>query len=251
MTRRPKKTDLENLSIWERPEPVSRPAPVALSRDMIVRAAVAIADEKGMDAVSLRSVGGAMKAVPMRLYRYIATKEELVDLMIDHVYGETHIGGPDSVDWRDALKAFAFRTREVALRHLWFAALLGGRRHHRGPNALAHFETALAALSKVRGFEDINIIVKAMRTVQAYVIGAIQHEVSEIRLGAETGLNKAEWQQANWSSAERMINSGRFPTLSRFVLEADDVPAETLFKTGLDCVLDGIEKGIGNPQDAD
>lgn len=78
----------EPALIWERPEPPSRPTPSPLSRDRIVRAAIELADTDGLEAVSLRKVATALDAGPMRLYRYLSTKEELLDLMVDAVYGE-------------------------------------------------------------------------------------------------------------------------------------------------------------------
>ncbi|MFM9614926.1 TetR/AcrR family transcriptional regulator [Streptomyces niveiscabiei] len=74
------------MTVWDRPEPPSRPVP--LDRDRIVTAAIALADEGGLDAVSLRKVAARLNAGPMRLYGYIATKEELYDLMVDAVHAE-------------------------------------------------------------------------------------------------------------------------------------------------------------------
>jgi AcrR family transcriptional regulator len=74
--------------VWERPEPLTRPAPAPLSRELIVRAAIAIADDDGLAAVSVRKVAAALDAGPMRLYGYLSTKDELLELMVDAVYGE-------------------------------------------------------------------------------------------------------------------------------------------------------------------
>ncbi|QZZ28606.1 TetR/AcrR family transcriptional regulator [Streptomyces sp. ST1015] len=79
------------MTVWDRPEPPSRPVP--LDRDRIVTAAIALADEGGLDAVSLRKVAARLNAGPMRLYGYIATKEELYDLMVDEVHAEIVSGG--------------------------------------------------------------------------------------------------------------------------------------------------------------
>jgi hypothetical protein len=82
----------------------------------------------------------------MRLYGYLSTKDELLDLMMDAVYAE--ITPPDSgVDWRDALRSLANQTRQLAARHEWFADLLG-RRPSLGPHALARLEATLAALAR-------------------------------------------------------------------------------------------------------
>src|SRR5450756_185715 len=79
--------------VWERPEPKQRPAPAPLNREIIVQTALAVADVEGLDAVTLRKVAGQLRTGPMRLYGYLSTKEELLDLMVDALYGEILAGG--------------------------------------------------------------------------------------------------------------------------------------------------------------
>ena len=76
------------MLVWERPEPPDRPALAPLSRERIVRAAIGLADADGLEAVSLRKVAAALDVGPMRLYGYIASKDELFELMVDAVYAE-------------------------------------------------------------------------------------------------------------------------------------------------------------------
>ena len=77
------------MVVWERPEPPGRPVLAPLSRERIVRAAIRLADADGLEAVSLRKVAAALDVGPMRLYGYIATKEELLELMLDAVFKKT------------------------------------------------------------------------------------------------------------------------------------------------------------------
>jgi AcrR family transcriptional regulator len=225
--------------VWERPEPGNRPAPGVLSRDRIVRAAIAIADTEGLASVSLRKVGAALDAGPMRLYGYLSTKEELLELMVDAVYGEMASAGPIRGGWRKALRTIAHRTRAAAAEHKWFVDLLGGR-PHLGPNALVYLEASLAALSSSAGFEDIDDVMLAVGAVHAYVIGAIRSEARELRAGIESGLSEKEWQMATGPYLERLIATGRFPTLARVMRDATHPPFDVVFDKGLDCVLDGI-----------
>lgn len=227
------------LPVWERPEPVSRPAPSPLSREKIVRAAVAIADEGGLAAVSLRKVAASLDAGPMRLYGYVANKEELLELMVDEVYGEMASAGPTDGDWRDALRTIAHGIRRAAKEHGWFVDLMGGR-PRRGPNALAHQEATFAALAGTPGFEDIDVAMQALRIANAYVIGAIRVEAGELRAELESGMDKAEWQAATGPYMHRMIATGRYPNLARVVREAANPSADVEFDQGLDRVLDGI-----------
>lgn len=238
MAQRQKPRAHDGTLVWERPEPV-RSAPEPLSRDRIVRAAIAIADAEGLASVSLRKVAAALDAGPMRLYGYMSTKEELLELMVDAVYGGMASADPVRGDWRKALRSMAHRTRRAAKEHRWFIDLLGGRLHL-GPNALAHLEASLAALSDTPGFEDIDAVLQAVGTVNAYVIGAIRGEASELRAERESGMDKTQWQNASFPYLHRMLATGRFPTLAKVIEDATHRSSEVVFDNGLDCVLDGI-----------
>jgi AcrR family transcriptional regulator len=115
--------------IWERPERQPRPVPVPLSRENVVRTAIALADAEGLSSVTLRKVGGALGAGPMRLYGYISTKEELLALMVDAIYAEM-LAGEDMTagSWRIQIARLADTLRAAALRHPWFAGLLAADR---------------------------------------------------------------------------------------------------------------------------
>ncbi|MFG2076481.1 TetR/AcrR family transcriptional regulator [Nonomuraea maritima] len=221
------------MTVWDRPEPPTRPAP--LDRERIVAAALALADEGGLDAVSLRKVAARLDVGPMRLYGYISTKEELFDLMVDEVHAEILPAEPPG-DWREALRVRAHRTRQAALRHEWLADLLGGR-PTLGPNALAVTEATLAALD---GLADIDTVMRAVETVGAYTIGAIRSEVAHLRAERATGLSEHDWQRAHGPYVSRMLATGRFPALAKAVHDGTDVDAETSFTTGLDWILDAV-----------
>lgn len=237
MSQKPPEADA--ALIWERPEPASRPAPGPLSRERIVRAAIAIADAEGLASVSLRKVGAALDAGPMRLYGYLSTKEELLDLMVDAVYGEMVSAGPMSGGWREVLRSIAHRTRRAAGAHKWFIELLSGR-PPLGPNALAHLEASLAAVGAAPGFEDIDAVLQAVRTVNAYTVGAIRSEAGELSAELESGMSEEEWQVTAWPYLQRVIATGRFPMLARVIRDATHPAFDVTFDRGLDCVLDGI-----------
>ncbi len=239
MSKTPEPSEPPILVLWERPEPSTRPVPSPLSRDLIVSAAIAIADSEGLQAVSLRKVGTALDTGAMRLYGYIATKEELLDLMVDAIYGEMVTDEPISNDWRQVLKSMAHGMREISKKHHWFVELSAGRPHF-GPNALDYREVSFGALCKCAGFENIDFSMFALRTVIVYMIGIILHETSELRIERESGMNRTERKAAAWPYIERMIATGRYPMLEKIVHEATHPTAEAAFERGLDCVLDGI-----------
>ena len=176
--------------------------------------------------------------------------------MVDAVYGEMLSASSESNAWRDALRALAFRMRDAARRHPWFITLLGGR-PHLGPNAIAYLEASYAALGEVGLFKDIDALMQAVSTVNAYVIGALRNESNELRAERESGMSPAEWQAAWWPYLQRLIATGGYPMMARVVGEASHRPAEIEFERGLECVLVGIEHllltaqgrqvGVGNP----
>ncbi|WP_033337585.1 TetR/AcrR family transcriptional regulator [Catenuloplanes japonicus] len=220
------------MLVWERPEPPDRPTPGALSRDRIVRAAILLADADGLDAVSLRKVAAALEVGPMRLYGYIATKDELLDLMSDAVYAEIQ---PAGEGWRAALTSLAETTRDAAHRHEWFADLLGGR-PRLGPHALAQGEAVVSRMSGIH-VDDVMPMVGA---VNAYVAGAVRQEITERRAERTSGLDKRQWQAAFGPYLQRLFASGRFPAMSAVVHDAAHLDADRSFRLGLDLLLDGI-----------
>ncbi|MFI6100997.1 TetR/AcrR family transcriptional regulator [Lentzea sp. NPDC051213] len=225
---------MSNELVWDRPEPPSKPSPTPLSRDLIVKAAIRLADAGGLDDVSLRKVAAALKAGPMRLYGYLSTKDELLDLMVDEVYGE--ITPPDpSADWRAGLRHVAHGIRDAVKRHEWFIDLLSGR-PHQGPNSYAHMESTLATVR----FENIDQVLGTVGTVMAYVYGAVRSEVTELRAERSTGMTEEQWQRASGPYMERMLATGRFPMLTKVVFDAADRDPAEVFDAGLDYVLDGI-----------
>jgi AcrR family transcriptional regulator len=226
------------MTVWDRPEPPNRPVP--LDRERIVAAAVALADEGGLAAVSVRKVAARLDAGPMRLYGYISTKDELFDLMVDAVYAEI-LPGERPGDWREALRSLAHGTRRAALRHEWLADLLGGR-PALGPNGLAVSEATLAALD---GLADVDTAMRAVETVGAYFTGAIRREITDLRAERATGLSKSEWQRARGPHVTRMLATGRFPALAKAVYDGTHVDAEESFATGLEWVLDAVAAKLG------
>ncbi|MEU1370014.1 TetR/AcrR family transcriptional regulator C-terminal domain-containing protein [Streptomyces sp. NPDC005803] len=228
------------MTVWDRPEPPTRPVP--LDRERIVAAAVALADEGGLEAVSLRKVAARLDAGPMRLYGFISTKQQLFDLMLDEVYAEFLPEGPPG-DGLEALRTLAHRTRQAALRHPWLADLLGGR-PALGPNGLAVGEAALASLD---GLADIDTVMRAVETVNAYSTGAIRREIANLRAERETGLSQQDWQRASGAHLTKMLATGRFPALTKAVHDGADVDAEASFATGLDWVLDAVAARLTPP----
>ncbi|CUU56404.1 regulatory protein, tetR family [Parafrankia irregularis] len=224
------------MLVWERPEPPDRPVPAPLNRERIVRAAIRLADADTLEAVSLRKVAAALDVGPMRLYGYIATKDELFDLMVDEVNAEIR---PSGNGWREVLSSLADATRDAAHRHEWFADLIGGR-PQLGPHTLARLEAVTAALGGV----DLSTAVPAIAAVDAYVVGVVRREITERRAERATGMNKRQWQLTYGPYLQRTFATGRFPALATAVHDGPHLDADQAFRAGLDFLLDGIEARI-------
>ncbi|MDA3644766.1 TetR/AcrR family transcriptional regulator C-terminal domain-containing protein [Saccharopolyspora indica] len=220
------------MLVWERPEPPNRPAPAPLSRERIVLAAIRLADADGLDAVSLRKVATALDVRPMRLYGYIAGKEELLDLMVDAVHAEIR---PVGDGWREVLRSLAEATRRAAHEHEWLADLLGGR-PQLGPHALASGEAVMAALGDV----EVDAVMPVVAAVNAYVIGAVRREIAERRAERATGMDEKRWQASLGPYLERTFATGRFPAMAAVVRDAAHLDADDTFRIGLGFLLDGI-----------
>ncbi|MBJ7902054.1 TetR/AcrR family transcriptional regulator [Streptomyces sp. NPDC003656] len=224
------------MLVWERPEPANRPVPAPLNRERIVRAAVQLADADGLEAVSLRKVAAVLGVGPMRLYGYIDSKEELLDLMVDAMYAEIR---PVGDGWREMLRSLAETTRQAAHEHEWLADLLGGR-PQLGPHALANGETVVAALGDL----GVDAVMPVVAAVNAYVIGAVRREIAERRAERASGMDERRWQAELGPYLTRTFATGRFPALSTVVRDADHLDADHTFRLGLDFLLDGIEARV-------
>jgi AcrR family transcriptional regulator len=220
--------------VWTRKRP--QPSRRAPSVEQFVARAVAIADADGLTAVTMRRVAAELGSGTASLYRYVTSRDELLDLMVDAVQGEAEPAAPTG-DWRADLAAVARRLRLVLLRHPWLSGELTGR-PSLGPNSLRLADAAVGAALALT--PDVTVGVNVVDTVTAYVLGAVAGELAEIQAQRRTGLTEAQWQASVGPYVRQLIDSGEYPNLSRRILEADDdASLEERFEFGLGCVLDG------------
>jgi AcrR family transcriptional regulator len=226
--------------IWERPERAARgPAP-SLSREQITTAAVRLADTQGIEAVSMRALAIELGVGAASLYRYVARKDELVELMVDAVMGDDlkfEVGG----EWREDLRSFAHGLRAMALRHPWMAVPSAGQRGF-GPNTAHCHEQVLSAIDGL-GL-DIDEMLVMIETLDAFVRGRVLEELSEQEAIRRSGLDQEQWMATQVPYIRSLIESGRYPLLTRVVLDAraphDPYRLEHGFDLGLERVLDGL-----------
>jgi AcrR family transcriptional regulator len=226
----------------------SRPAP-SLSRGKIVDAAIAVADTDGADAVSMRRIAQVLKSGTMSLYWHVASKDHLVNLMLDALTAEVGVPEP-SGDWRSDLQAVARENRAMLLRHRWVMDFVGGR-PPLGPNTMLNLDRSLAMLDGLG--VGTALALNILETVSTYVLGATLREVREMRVQRDqeqSGISQEEWEPVRAAWRDRLDADGRFRHVVRFLDEDIDPDAEETrdrrFEFGLDCVLDGIAVKIAD-----
>ncbi|MEV7599909.1 TetR/AcrR family transcriptional regulator [Kitasatospora sp. NPDC089797] len=234
--------DQPQPSLWER---LDRPAPAprsTLTPHRIAEAAVAIADTEGLEAVTMRRLATALGVAPMAAYRYVSGKDELIELMVDFVYGGLPLDTPAD-GWRQTMHALAVHLRAMSLAHPWITR--AATPFALSPNQLAVPERAFAALAG-HGL-DADTTMAIFRTVAIYTHGSSASEVALQDLRRSRGWSDGDETRAGL--APRMtylMGTGRYPAYQRFLHEArrKDDP-DWHFETGLDCVLDGIAAHFG------
>lgn len=145
-----------------------------LSKQRVVVEAVRLADREGADGLSMRRLAAELGAGAMSLYRYVASKEELLDAMIDIVFAEIELP-PEDIDWQSAMRQRAVSARQVLARHPWAIGLMESRTSP-GPANLRHREAVTACLRKA-GFSVV-MATHANWLLDSYVYGFALQEAS-------------------------------------------------------------------------
>ncbi|MYT29631.1 TetR family transcriptional regulator [Streptomyces sp. SID8354] len=218
--------------------PGSRPA---LSEERIVRCAIDIADAEGIEALSMRRIASQLGSGTTSLYRHIAGKDELIELMVDTVYGEEPPLEPPGDDWRAGLTEEARRFRAALLRHPWLAQQ-ASRRPALGPNVIERSDRALAVAGKAT--EDATLAGMIVNAVNTYVLGAVSTELAELEAHHSTGMTEEQWRASVGAYVQQVVDSGRYPHFNRRILEAEDPDADARFAFGLNCLLAGLAAAV-------
>lgn len=230
--------------LWRKSMPPVRtrgPKP-ALSVDRIVAVAIEIADVDGLAALSMRRVAERLGVGAMSLYTYVPGKAELIDVMLDTVYGETARPEPAPVGWRPALEAIARENLALYLRHPWMVQIATSR-PPLGPNVIAKYDHELRALDGV-GLTDVEMD-SALTLVLSFVHGAAREVVQAGALERRTGITDAQWWNAYAPLLQQVVPSDEYPVAVRVGSAAGQTyggasaPAHA-FEFGLQRVLDGI-----------
>jgi AcrR family transcriptional regulator len=225
-----------------------------LSVDVIVDAGIAVADEEGMSALSMRAVGERLGRTGMALYTYIPNKSELVDVMYDRAMAELPAEYDLQAGWRAALTAWAGDTRDFCLRHPW-TLQVSQARPVLGPHEFAALESLLRILHAT------GLAPRVLRGIVGglfhFVHGAARTVAEARQAAAATGMSDTEWWSARAGQMEEVAPdfAERFPMA--VWIESDsatppedastpylELDAQDNFDVGLGVLLDGIEARV-------
>ena len=218
-------------------EPVRGPRR-ALSVERIVGSAIELADEEGLEALSIRRVADRLGVGAMSLYTYVPGKAELIELMIDAALGEAT--RPDGVEggWRAGLELYAREGWKLYHRHPWMLQVPFSR-GLLGPNQADLLDSVLRVVSGM-GLTD-GEMVAVFTAVAGYVQGAARTSVETVRTERTTGVTDAEWWTTYGALMARYIDTNRYPTLAGIRNWGVFDEADAGFEFGLQRILDGIE----------
>jgi AcrR family transcriptional regulator len=222
--------------LWGTREPPSRGPKPGLSIEQIAGAAIAIADADGLDALSMRRLATELGVGTMSLYRYVPGKAELIDVMLDTVFGEVAVP-PSGRGWRETLEHSARDGWAMYQRHPWAAQ--AETRPVLGPNAIDAYEALLRAMATT-GLAPGDVV-NAVELVTGFVVGFASRTAEERERTRRTGITDEQWWSERESFWEEYFDVERYPTITAmYESGAYDARADA-FEFGLQRVLDGIE----------
>jgi len=218
------------------PEPESRSqgerAP--LSRERVLRGAVAVADAGGIAALTMRSLARELGVKPMSLYHYVAGKDEILDGIVDLVFSEIDLPAPGG-DWTSQMRRWAVSARQALRRHPWAIGLMESRANP-GPATLRHHDATLATL-RAAGF-SVAMTAHAYALLDSYIYGFALQE-SALPFNSETVTEATD--------AFMRHLAGEYPHLAEMATEHIMRPGYDFgseFEIGLGVILDALTRSI-------
>jgi AcrR family transcriptional regulator len=208
-----------------------------LTRERVLQTAVRRADQGGIASLSMRKLGQELGVEAMALYHHFANKDDLVDGMVDLVFGEIELP-PSTHDWRTAMRQRAIGVRDALLRHRWAVGLMESRRRP-GPANLRHHDAVIGSL-RAGGF-DIGMAAHAYSVLDSYIYG---FALTKMNLPFETSDDVADVAQ----SMLQPFPPDEYPHMLEILTDHVMKPGYDYgeeFEYGLDLILDGLERVRG------
>ena len=195
--------------------------------------ALALADEIGIDDLTIRRLADALDVKPMTIYHHVANKDAIIDGMVDLVFAEIELPDPD-LAWKEAIRRRCASARVVLARHRWAAPYMESRTSP-GPALLTHHDAVLGCLRRAMSVE---MSAHAYAVLDAYVYGFALQEAS---LPATGGVRDGRPRRRD----RRALPADAYPHLVEFTVEHVLQPGYDFtdeFDFGLDLILDGLER---------
>lgn len=210
----------------------AKPKRAPLSRERVVTAAMALADEKGEAGVTMRAIAARLGVEAMSLYNHVAGREDILGGMVDAVFGEIDL--PTSTTrWREAMRDRAASARTVLRRHPWAVGLMDSRSQP-GPATLRHHDAVLGAL-RAGGF-SVAMAAHAFSTIDSYLYGFVLQELNL------PFTNPAKLDEIA-GDILRDLPTGAYPHLTELISEHALRPGYDYadeFEFGLSLILDAL-----------
>lgn len=221
------------------PAVLPRPPAPEITREQVVRTAMAIADAEGSGALSMRRVATELGVATMSLYRHVPSKDDLVTQMIDAAFGDHPFTAPPPADWRAALELAGRQLWTIFRRHPWVAPVMSLTRPQVTPNPIAYGEWVMSALHRA-GFDGYRIF-QVHLTLFSHVRGLAISLEPEAVAQQETGMTYDEFIDTHDAEFTALITSGAYPTFQAVAAAADfDLDLDEQFEFGLRHLLDGL-----------
>ena len=215
----------------------STPSPeprVPLTRERVLAAAVLLADEQGLESLTMRELGLRLGVEAMSLYNHVANKDDILDGMVDLVVSEIELPS-GAIAWKEAMRARAISAQAVFDRHQWASGLIDSRASG-GPARLRYFDWVVGVLRRA-GF-PLEMAARAFALLDSYIYGFGRQQLN---MSVEPGVKPEEMTEAFL----RAIPAGEYPYLREMVVDyamksGHDQRAD--FEFGLDLILDGLQR---------
>ena len=207
---------------------------IPLTRQRVLRAAVALADRAGVGSLSMRKLAQELGVEAMSRYHHVANKEDILDGIVDVVFSEIELPA-EGADWKTAMRQRAISARVALGRHPWAIGLMDSRSTP-GPATLRHHDAVLGVLRSA-GF-SIEMAAHAFSVLDSYIYGFALQETS---LPFETSEELAEVAETIFES----LAADEYPYLTEMAVEHALEPGYAYaseYEYGLDLILDGLDR---------
>jgi AcrR family transcriptional regulator len=209
---------------------------VPLSRERVLRSAIAIADAAGIEALTIRSLARELGVKPMAIYYHVANKSEILDSIVDLVFAEIELPANHG-DWRSELVRRADSARRVLSRHHWAIGLMESRRSP-GPATLRHHDAVIGTLRRA-GF-SVEMTAHAYALLDSYVYGFALQEAAMPFQGTDTAADVTE-------PIMQRFRTDQYPHLVEMATEYILQPGYDFgheFEFGLIVILDALTRSL-------